>query len=643
MNFSISKTQDVISIQAASETKITTESAALAKRKAQKQRCIQPKRFSESSADSSEVAKSEPQAADGIAIALSVLYGIIIVSLTFVFKVSDKIASETMKNYRQVAEYYLDCVLFISVSWLTAFKISSCGIFGRNTDKTQTRNASYINHWLIGVVCLFGIIIVVKSAFELVAVTQISDPCTDKVPYGILFVMDGLHVLLLADFIFLHRKNSLNKFPVQNRFATVHLLATSLSIWLNTVFDEITHALEAEDYQHPNVSSYAKTGGMMIGNCLCSTEYCEVVAKAELFLSPILVEFSFVVTCLLYIIWRKVGQSQSSHHSHGKPKYKISNTFKGILVGILVFLVTIAMIILLDFKDNQLKNSTNETAMFLSHTFEAFLIACNTVIIIACIAGFYIQFVHQRLSASSLPPNLDVVLFFTCLIGLIVVDLFVIFSLCAAPPADDELWALALVYPFMDMLANLLQAFFIMFGLQINVSKAKRRSKKQELASATVAYDNEVFIESVKVTEEKSSNCDNDNEKTRKTLGFTMKSMSTPDMLQYSANYDTTNATISPPVSSAFSDKDFDIENDMPAEIHNTPTPLRNIAIFLVFINTALWLFLSLNGLLFVVDSYQDTFYGHEAWAIITSVTKPLSVFLRMHAAACLFEMWYFR
>ena len=77
-----------------------------------------------------------------------------------------------------------------------------------------------------------------------------------------------------------------------------------------------------------------------------------------------------------------------------------------------------------------------------------------------------------------------------------------------------------------------------------------------------------------------------------------------------------------------------------------TPTPrkkriiLRDVIMFLVISNSCLWMLLSLNGTAFKVYSYQSDYFGHSAWTTLTSVTAPLSIFLKLHSAACFFEIW---
>ena len=69
---------------------------------------------------------------------------------------------------------------------------------------------------------------------------------------------------------------------------------------------------------------------------------------------------------------------------------------------------------------------------------------------------------------------------------------------------------------------------------------------------------------------------------------------------------------------------------------------LRDVMIFLLGANACLWLFMSLNGAAFTIYQYESDYFGSSAWAIITMLCRPLSLFFRMHSAGCLFEMWSF-
>ena len=67
---------------------------------------------------------------------------------------------------------------------------------------------------------------------------------------------------------------------------------------------------------------------------------------------------------------------------------------------------------------------------------------------------------------------------------------------------------------------------------------------------------------------------------------------------------------------------------------------LRDIMMFLVISNSCLWMLLSLNGTAYKVYSYQSEYFGHSAWTTLASVTAPLTIFLKLHFAACFFEIW---
>ena len=68
---------------------------------------------------------------------------------------------------------------------------------------------------------------------------------------------------------------------------------------------------------------------------------------------------------------------------------------------------------------------------------------------------------------------------------------------------------------------------------------------------------------------------------------------------------------------------------------------LRDIMVFLVMCNTCLYVFLSLShGTVFSVYFYASDYFGHSAWTTLASVTAPFSIFLKLHFAACFFEIW---
>jgi len=68
--------------------------------------------------------------------------------------------------------------------------------------------------------------------------------------------------------------------------------------------------------------------------------------------------------------------------------------------------------------------------------------------------------------------------------------------------------------------------------------------------------------------------------------------------------------------------------------------PIRDICLFLVLANAALWFFLSMEGSAFGSLSHEYDFYGHLSWTVLTKLATPLEIFFRMHAAGCVFDIW---
>jgi len=68
---------------------------------------------------------------------------------------------------------------------------------------------------------------------------------------------------------------------------------------------------------------------------------------------------------------------------------------------------------------------------------------------------------------------------------------------------------------------------------------------------------------------------------------------------------------------------------------------IRDIMVFLVMCNTCLYVFLSLShGTVFSVYFYANEYFGHSAWTTLASVSAPFFIFLKLHFAACFFEIW---
>ena len=84
----------------------------------------------------------------------------------------------------------------------------------------------------------------------------------------------------------------------------------------------------------------------------------------------------------------------------------------------------------------------------------------------------------------------------------------------------------------------------------------------------------------------------------------------------------------------------FEFETQSTAPLAPIRVVIRDIMIFLVMCNTCMYIFLSLNGTVFVIYPYANEYFGLSAWTTLASVTAPLSIFLKLHFAACFFEVW---
>ena len=92
---------------------------------------------------------------------------------------------------------------------------------------------------------------------------------------------------------------------------------------------------------------------------------------------------------------------------------------------------------------------------------------------------------------------------------------------------------------------------------------------------------------------------------------------------------------------STWSSYDLDSKSSNPPQPTRIRIILRDIMVFLVMCNTCLYVFLSLShGTVFSVYFYANEYFGHSAWTTLASVTAPFSIFLKLHFAACFFEIW---
>ena len=97
------------------------------------------------------------------------------------------------------------------------------------------------------------------------------------------------------------------------------------------------------------------------------------------------------------------------------------------------------------------------------NSFAAFFLQtlCNIIILLACIAGFYMFTIVHASKREDFQAGLDVVLLFICLIGPLLVDLFSVLSLSAGPEETKRgRWEMSLASSITDIVVSIVQVCY---------------------------------------------------------------------------------------------------------------------------------------------------------------------------------------
>ena len=79
--------------------------------------------------------------------------------------------------------------------------------------------------------------------------------------------------------------------------------------------------------------------GLFSGYCSCHTVVCAVIGRAEKFLTPLLVEYCLVSSCLFYVMWSHIGKDSKHHGPVARPSHKFYKSYKGNSTFIAIFLL----------------------------------------------------------------------------------------------------------------------------------------------------------------------------------------------------------------------------------------------------------------------------------------------------------------
>ncbi|XP_076807786.1 proton channel OTOP2-like [Clavelina lepadiformis] len=398
-------------------------------------------------------------------------------------------------------------------------------------------------------------------------------------------------------------------------------------------------------------------GWLFSGQCACNTAFCKVVYQANVFLFPFMVEFCLVSSCLLYIMWQNTGIAQKREKAIIKPSFKFYKSYKGLGLGSVVIIATVIVITLLGtYSSGAASNDgtyVQGNMCLLLHN--AFVVACDAAILITCALALYIYYKSEKKMKTNSADFLNSTLLYICLLGPLLVNAYSILSLSVEETEKlTSEWFLSLAYSIVDSLANVVQVLFIIYGLsrqpEIGTSKETQlRSSQEQGVDKNRSFTNPIAVDDVisrsdsvqsslsltkqdhlvpvdvgskQQEENNGSLCDGHNRKMFLSLDDAAETTQT------------NNFNRTPSTNQCFP-KHYKLSHPS-----NIRILLRDLLLFLVFANACLWVFLSLDGTAFTVYTYQYRYFGHDMWNTLTSVTKPFTVFFRMHAAACLFEVW---
>nr|XP_026693511.1 proton channel OTOP2-like isoform X2 [Ciona intestinalis] len=490
------------------------------------------------------IEETENKMADSFSWLMSGLYGLHIVLLALVLKVTQFVTEDitpAIIDYYYLFLYSLAAVLMIGYQPLVTY----CYTKKEHIGFAKSHHVN--NRWLKGVVATFGLAIIIKDGLEFIAFLGIdSSMCPDKALYASVPILHGLFIIVQVSFLFHYSKVFIQDFPSLSRFGVMHVVATNLSIWTATIIDETAGALLGHDegttatptgptphLNHDNVSHnvptyhaysglrartpFSVTGAstshgidlLFTGNCTCDQEFCKTISVAESFLFPFLIEFSLVACCLLYVTWKNVGKDPPACQHIVKPSYKLYRSYRGVIAGCAVLFATVVIIIVLATTSSGLpkEQRTYYTENNFLLIYNVFMVTIQSLMTLACVCGFYLfwKTSHEQKQEGE---DLDAALLLICLVGPILVETFSVLAIIVGDDNKIYGWIMSLGYPISDSIQCVGQVIFILYGLKREPLNTIETKETAEEVHRSVSHANALSTLSEIDEEGYDSECD---------------------------------------------------------------------------------------------------------------------------------------
>uniref|UniRef100_A0A8D2Q5D2 Otopetrin 2 n=1 Tax=Varanus komodoensis TaxID=61221 RepID=A0A8D2Q5D2_VARKO len=492
--------------------------------------------------------------------------------------------------------FMLTVVMLLTIAWMLFYIFS--------TSKRPEAILCKDNHagpiWLKGGLVLFAILTLVMDVFKTGYYSSYYH-CLSviKIMYP---VVQAVFVIIQTYFLCVSARDCVHVHLDLTRCGLMLTLTTNLAVWMSAVTDESIHKAETKNQTGRSTHKM----GHPSDTCTCDSHLCQIFKKGYFWLYPFNIEYSLFASAMVYVMWKNVGRlidHHANHKHHLKFKLFRKTYFLGIIMGILVVVIGIAVLIMYEVQVNAKDKSEAKTkkALAMYYTFNIVCLSLMSLLSIGCSVVY--RFDKRDMDRHKNPTRtLDVALLMGAALGQYAISYYSIVATVASKPRDT-INALNLSYSLLMIAQHTFQNIFIIEGLHRQPREKKKKVDPQEKDIYGLTFVNLNAV-SLRVPES----------------GGVSPSTITPGTPQVPSE-----VTHSMKISQ---------------KVNWRRRFLKESSLFLLMCNAILWIMPAFGARPQFDNVTELKFYGNPMWAAIVDICLPFGIFYRMHAVASLLEVY---
>ncbi|KAI1888331.1 hypothetical protein AGOR_G00183910 [Albula goreensis] len=557
---------------------------------------------------------------------LSGQYGINLLLLGFAFMLGVSYHGHSIKEKHLVS--YITTLMLMQLLWMLWYIVRK----DRQKHALPEKDAHAGTSWLRGGLTILAMLSLIMDAFRIGKYVGYKACLSSAlVVYP---VVHAIHTISQVYFLWFHIKDVIKTFETFERFGVIHAVFTNLLLWCSGAMTESQNVLDAHKKRLSALGFMNYTYESHEPYCNCTTKACSMFSNSLYYLYPFNIEYHIIVSAMLFVMWKNIGRTieHHQHHIKKKPVAKTAGLVAGPILGFVALAGTIGVLVVYLIQ----VEATLETRTWAIHMFYQHGIVLMGSMFIASTLGLIIYRTDSWPQDSSKNPSrqLDKELLCGSAIGSWIMSWCGVVAAVASHSEPSYRWT-NLAYSLLLVLEKYFQNLFIVESLYLKQEDEEEGSARE--VEEGVERSGEAGMSSSRIFSVTSSSTQvppydgiiNQAFVTQEKMCISLDGSQVKNSHLY--QYQCQTPQDSPPLPAV---------SRTAAALNRKRQILRNIAVFLVLCNSALWLLPAFGCRPQYDNGLEQETFGFAIWTMVLNFAMPLNLFYRMHSVASLFEVF---